>query len=175
MAPIVPVWQLFFYYLTLTDLGYPEADWYHQSLGDRRPWWPGQGDAYCFYCRFSMARTQSSSRRTLACRISLDWIALAGNRGIPDHSWQWLCKSNLSPVKRWCACKGWLAWETFNGKFSFSLLFKGALPGVDITHDPCNHFCSFLPQNFRMLLTVPDHCLYLHDGEHFQGMERERW
>jgi hypothetical protein len=32
-------------------------------------------------------------------------------------------------------------------------------------------FCSFLPQNFGMLLTVPDHCLYLHDGKHFQGME----
>jgi hypothetical protein len=33
-------------------------------------------------------------------------------------------------------------------RFSFSLPFEGALPGVDITHDPCNHFCSFLPQNF---------------------------
>jgi hypothetical protein len=37
---------------------------------------------------------------------------------------------------RQCPYKGWLAWETFNGKFSFSLPFEGALPGVDITHDP---------------------------------------
>lgn len=59
--------------------------------------------------------------------------------------------------------------EDFNEIVS-SLLAKRTLPGVRIIHDPCNHLCSFLPENLGTGFPVSVRRLHLDDGEDFADM-----